>query len=372
MKIEPFGVEEWMNAWETRCKFNLAETCVASLTVDELMAFAGRSSTSLTDLGAMKLTYGAIKGSDKLRAAIAGLYSDFSAKDVLVTHGAIGANALVYQSLVEHGDHVVSVVPTYQQHVSIPQSLGAVVTQVPLMKHANFALDLDVLASAMKPVTKLITLTNPNNPTGALLGNDQMQRLVEIAKNFGAYVLCDEVYRGTDRAGNGTSPSIVDLYDRGISVGSMSKSFSLAGLRLGWMAAPTDVIEKALIHRDYSVISVGMIDDYLATLALGAKAKILKRSRSICRDNMAILDGWLEQEAKISWVRPASGTTALLYYDFDMKSEELCLDLLDKTGVMFTPGSALGMEGAIRIGYGCATDVLRDGLSAFSQYLAKK
>ena len=132
MHIEPFGVEIWMNEFETKCELNLAETCVESLTIAELLKIAGRNHTDLNELLAMKMTYGAIEGSDRLRQAIAALYTSQEIENVVVTHGTIGANSLVHQTLVSRNDQVISVVPTYQQHYSIPASIGADVSHLRL------------------------------------------------------------------------------------------------------------------------------------------------------------------------------------------------------------------------------------------------
>ncbi|EEE36563.1 aminotransferase, class I and II [Rhodobacteraceae bacterium KLH11] len=151
----------------------------------------------------------------------------------------------------------------------------------------------------------------------------------------------------------------------------MSKAFSLAGLRLGWIAADPEVIEAVSIHRDYDTISVGMIDDHFAALALEHHDKVLARSHAITRSNLALLDDWVATEPRISWVKPRGGTTALLHYDLNMPSHAFCVKLLQETGVMFTPGSALGLEGCVRIGYANTPSVLRDGLAKVSEFLAK-
>lgn len=371
MRIREFGVETWMNRWETRCRFNLAETCVESLTVGHLLQLAGVDDAAFTEeVRALKLTYGAIEGSDRLRDAIAGLYETVGREDVLVTHGAIGANHLVYEALVEPGDRVISIVPTYQQHVSIPESLGAELVTLPLREADGWRADLDELGRLAAGGAKVIALANPNNPTGALLDADDLRRIASIADAAGAWVLCDEVYRGIDQAGTGTTASIADLYPRGISVGSMSKAFSLAGLRLGWIAAPPEVLRAVTIHRDYNTISVGMVDDLLAAIALEHRDAILERSRGIVRGNLAVLDGWVAAEPSISYVRPRGGTTALLRYALDLPSEALCVRLLEECGVMFTPGSALDAEGYLRIGYANHPDVLAAGLAETSAVLA--
>jgi aspartate/methionine/tyrosine aminotransferase len=163
---------------------------------------------------------------------------------------------------------------------------------------------------------------------------------------------------------------MVDRYDRTIGVGSMSKAFSLAGLRLGWITAPAEVREAASRHRDYSVISVGMVDDLLAAIALEAHEALLARNRGIVRGNLAVLDAWVEAEPRISYVRPMSGTTALLRLDVPMPTEAFCTALLEAEGVLFTPGSAMDMEGYLRIGYANSPQVLRDGLARTSAFLA--
>ena len=370
MRIADFGVEIWMNRWEARCRYNLAETCVDSVTVAELLALAGLDPAGLAaELSPMRLDYGAIEGSGRLRAAIAALYGTVTPDRVLVAHGAIGANHLVYEALVEPGDVVVSVVPTYQQHVAVPESLGAEVRQVRLREAEGWRLDLDELADAARGA-KLISITNPNNPTGALLDPDALARVAAIAGGQGAWILADEVYRGLDQDDPGTSESFADLYPRTIAVGSMSKAFSLAGLRLGWIVAPPEVLAAISRHRDYSVISVGMVDDLLAALALEHAGGMLRRNRAIVRANLATLDGWVAEEPRISYVKPAAGTTALLRFDAPMSSEQFCTRLVEAEGVLLVPGSAFEVEGSVRIGYANDPAVLTAGLERTSAFLS--
>lgn len=369
MHIAPFGVEIWMNEFENACEFNLAETCVESITMAELLTLCGRGETSLSEVLPFKMTYGAIKGSDRLRDAIAALYEQQGRENVLVTHGAIGANSLVHQALISQGDKVISVVPTYQQHYSIPASIGADVHLLHLRPENNFLPDLEELRSMATPGTRLIAINNPNNPTGSLMDRAMLESIADIARNIDAWVLCDEVYRGTDQQGSGMTASMADVYEKGISTAGMSKAFSLAGLRLGWLAAPAEVIELVMIHRDYNTISVGMLDDHYAAMALEHSDAILGRSRKITRDNLEILGDWVDGEPLISWVRPQSGTTALLKYALDIPSRDFCIRLLDETGVMLLPGSVLDMEGWLRIGYANNTEVLKSGLRRLSGFV---
>ena len=369
MYIEPFKVEIWMNEWETRCTYNLAETCVASISVEELLALSGGSADDLSGLLSMKLTYGDIEGSPRLRTAIANLYTNQCAENITVTHGTIAANMLVHKAIVEPDDHVLSIVPTYQQHYSIPKSIQADVTTLALREEDGFLPNLEALKASVKPNTKLIAFTNPNNPTGALIERPMLEDMADIADSVGAYLLCDEVYRGTAQVGDGMSPSIVDLYSKGISTAGMSKVFSLAGLRVGWVIAPQEVREQVLIHRDYDTISVGMINDHFAAIALEHADKVLARSHEITRGNLALLEAWIAKEPKVSWVKPRAGTTAMLKFNIPVTAREFCIDLVTKTGVMLTPGDAFDMEGYARIGFANNEQTLTEGLAALSEYL---
>ena len=369
MYIEPFKVEMWMNEWETRCTYNLAETCVASITIEELLALSGGSADDLSGLLSMKLTYGDIEGSPRLRTAIANLYTNQCAENITVTHGTIAANMLVHKAIVEPDDHVLSIVPTYQQHYSIPKSIQADVTTLALREEDGFLPNLKALKASVKPNTKLIAFTNPNNPTGALIERPMLEDMADIADSVGAYLLCDEVYRGTAQVGDGMSPSIVDLYSKGISTAGMSKVFSLAGLRVGWVIAPQEVREQVLIHRDYDTISVGMINDHFAAIALEHADKVLARSHEITRGNLALLEAWIAKEPKVSWVKPRAGTTAMLKLNIPVTAREFCIDLVTKTGVMLTPGDAFDMEGYARIGFANDKQTLTEGLAALSEYL---
>lgn len=370
MFIAEFDVETWLIANENRCRYNLAETCVHSLTLSEVMAMAGQTPADLAALWDRPMTYGAIPGTEALRAGIAGLFQTPTAEDVLVTHGAIGANALVWSALVEPGDHVVSIVPTYQQHTAMPEALGASLTRVTLRASDNWLPDLDVLRKAMTPGTRVLALTNPNNPTGSRIPDEMLVEIARIAEAAGAWILVDEVYRGTDQDGPGSGASIFDISERGISTGSMSKAFSLAGLRVGWVVACPEVLRAVSRQRDYTTISIGQVDMHFAEMALAQSQRILARSREITRGNLTMLDNWIQAEPRLSWIRPQAGTTALVGYEMDLPSTEFCRRILDETGVLFTPGSALEIEGHIRIGFANRPESVAAGLPKVSAWMA--
>lgn len=373
MKIKPFAVEEWMNAWEVGARYNIAETCVDSISMNELFELTGEDRAQFLDsLCRRRLTYGDIEGLPEFREGICGLYRTLSPENIVPTHGAAGANHHVFYSLISPGDRVVSIMPTYQQLYSIPESFGADVRILRLNKENAYLPDLDELRSLVTPGTKMICINNPNNPTGALMSEELINGIVDIARSVGAWILCDEVYRHLSQE-DGWSPSIADLYEKGISVSSMSKVFSLAGLRLGWIATrDTEVIRACMSHRDYDLISCGIFDEMLAAVALRHSDKLLERSKKIVRENLAILDEWVNSEPHVSYVKPKAGTTALVYYDLDIPSYTFCEEMYHKTGAFVTPGDCFEMPYSMRIGYAYGKQALIDGLRAISEYIAMK
>lgn len=370
MKIDAFKVEQWMDLYETKAKYNLAETCIDSLTVKELLEIGGLDADDfLLGLKDIRLTYGHIHGSPEFTQGVAGFYENILPEEVIPTHGAIGANNMVIHTLIEPTDNMVSVMPTYQQHYSIPQSIGAEVRLLQLHLANDFLPDIEQLKALVDEKTKMITVNNPNNPTGSFIPKETMKQVIEVAQSVGAYVLCDEVYRGVSADGS-YMYSVVDLYDKAISVGSLSKSFSLAGLRMGWIATKDKAVLKLCRERrDFDTISCAVLDDLLAGIALNNKEKIFERNRKIVLQNRKILDDFVTANPHLEYKRPVAGTTALVYYDLDMPSYELCVKLMEEKGVMFTPGSCFEMGNSIRIGYAFDAELLKEGLQLFAQFL---
>ena len=367
MKIAPFRVEEWMNEYEMDAEYNIAETCVESLTVEELLNFSDDPAARLEEIKKMQLTYGDIKGSAAFKKGVSSLYESVKPENILPSHGAIGANFLLLYSLVESEDEVVSVFPTYQQLYSIPESFGAEVKKLDLRYEDGFLPDLEKLKSLVSEKTKLIAINNPNNPSGVVMKREILEKIVEIARNADAYLLADEVYRGFDLEEK--IPSVADLYEKGISVGSMSKVFSLAGLRMGWIAGPKEVIELCQLHRDYTTISNGMISDYLSTIALENKDKIIERNLTKVKKQLAILDRWVQNEELVEYVKPNGGTTAFLKYRLDLDSETFAKKLFKEKGVLVVPGIAFGRENFLRIGFAGNEKELKAGLALLKEFL---
>jgi aspartate/methionine/tyrosine aminotransferase len=368
--IEPFFVEQWMNAHETAATWNIAETCVHSLTFEGLLELSGDADGVLRRLRETWLGYGDIIGSPRLRAAIAALYGErIGPGNVLTANGAIGANFLALYALVEPGSRVVSVQPTYQQLYAVPASLGAEVHTVRLREADGYLPDVEAIRSACDARTRLIILNNPNNPTGALVDAPLLREIVEVARENDAWLFCDEVYRRLEHEPGTTAPSVADLYEKGVSSGSMSKAYSLAGLRTGWVVGPEEVVGRCLDVRDYTTISAGVLDDALAAVALERIDAVLERSLGIVRENVALVDAWVASEPRLRYVRPRAGTTALIRYEYDAESVAFCQGLFDRHGAFVVPGAAFGEEHAFRLGYACARETLEGGLAGVSAYL---
>lgn len=369
MRIDTFKLEDWMNRFCPTAKYDLTTTCISPLSIRELITMCGiKSQLEIFDT---KLSYGEIHGSPRLKIAIQSLYETQNLSNITVTHGAIGANQLVFESILEKGDDVLVVVPTYQQHYSIPKALGANVNLLFLKEENNWLPNLKELESKLTRRTKLICLNNPNNPTGSVIPNEMLERIVEIAKNNNSWILSDEVYRGLNHTGNPYSKSVADIYEKGISVGSMSKTYSLPGLRVGWICAREDLIAEVNKHREYNTISVSILDDYFSAIALENRNIIAKRNFEIINQGLNILNEWSNEEIFIKIIPPQGGTTVLARYKKDISSKILCRELHSKTGVAILPGETMEMEGFVRIGFCTEPNTLKTGLKEFSKIIRK-
>lgn len=367
MRIDTFKIEEWMNRYCPEAKYDLTTTCIEPLTIRELMTLSGISRP--LEIFDIQLTYGDIHGSLRLKTEIKNLYEHQEIRNITVTHGAIGANQLVFESLLDKGDDVIVIVPAYQQHYSIPKFLGANVKFVFLREENNWQINFNELEKAITYRTKLICLTNPNNPTGSVISDENLARVAEIAQRHNIWILSDEVYRGLNLVGNPYSKSMADIYERGISTGSMSKTYSLPGLRVGWIAAREDLINEINKHREYNTISISIVDDYYSSIALENKDKIAVRNFAIMRNGLKILNDWLNGEVYVKANLPQGGTTALLRYKKEIPSRILCRNLQEKTGVALLPGETMEMENTVRLGFCTNPEVLQTGLKEFSKFL---
>ena len=370
MRIDTFKIEEWMNTFCPSAKYDLTSTCIQPMSIRELIQTCRLSdSIGIFD---KKLDYGEIQGSIRLKEAVKSLYEAQNLENITITHGAISANQLIYESLLEKGDEVLCFLPIYQQHYSIPKLLGANVKFLYLREENNWLPNLRELENLLTRKTKIIVINNPNNPTGSVIPDEMLIRIAEIAKNNNSWVLSDEVYRGLNLIGNPYSKSMCDIYEKGISVGSMSKTYSLPGLRVGWVCAREDLIKEINKHREYNTISISALDDYFSALALENKEKIADRNFQIMKNGLNILTDWLNNDVYMKANIPQGGTVALIRYKKDFSSKVLCRNLQSETGVAILPGETMDMEGFVRIGFCVNSEDLKIGLKSFSKIIRTK
>lgn len=364
MLIEDFKLEKWINSREDRTKVDLSTTCPRALTLNELTQITKEDFSSMSGIS---LNYGQLHGTKRLRQVISNLYENVNFDNVTVTLGGIGANYLVLRTLLNKGDKVVCVCPCYQQMYTLPKTFGANVDLFFLNEDWTF--DIDHFNAVISDDTKLICVTNPNNPTGM---NFDLAGVIEVAKRVGAFLFVDEVYRGLNHCGNVYSKSAIDLYDKAIVTGSMSKTYSLAGIRLGWIVANSNIIEQINSNREYNTISISALDDYVATIALENHEKIVERNLKIILENKKILSTFIKANNHFSWVEPNAGTISCINFDYDLTSEEFCAKLFDDTGVLTIPASCFDMQQKFfRIGYAMDSQLLQNGLDLISYWIRK-
>jgi aspartate/methionine/tyrosine aminotransferase len=372
MQIEPFALERWMTTWETVVDYDLAESGIQPMSVNELAALTG-AEDQISQLLDQPLLYSEACGTIELRSLIADLYENTTPENVLVTTGAIEANFLLFNTQLVQGDELVVVDPCYQQLISVPKALGCEVKRWSLRPENDFRYDLDELQQLVSPRTRMIVINSPHNPSGSILTQEEMDQVYGIAKSVGAWVLSDEAYRwltlpdqpacAAPARNNGSS---------GLSVGTLSKPFGLPGLRLGWLVAPEEVVGQCWSFRDYVSLSPGYLNDRLAQIVLSHKDKLLARTYSIAGGNLAQVEQWIqEREGLIDWVRPRGGLLGLLHYRMDIPSAELADELAREASVMLAPGSAFGHEHHLRIGFGANPERFKEGLDVAARYIER-
>jgi hypothetical protein len=350
VKLPPFLLERWQSEWENRVSFNLSESGVLPMSLAELL-----DSEEGEALSRVRLGYVQTNGTLPLRAAIAADYPGATPDNVLVTTGTSEANYVALWRLLEPGSEVVPVLPNYMQLPGLVEGFGAGLSPVWLRNGGSaWRLDADELASRVTARTRLICVCNPNNPTGAVLSEEEMQAVVEVAERHGCWVLSDEVYRDAVREGP-RAGTFWGRHDRVLVTSGLSKAYGMPGLRIGWVVGPAPLIAELWERRDYTTISPAALSDAVATAALQPvrRQRILARTRTLLRDNYVVLDEWLARRAAtLSMVPPQAGAIALVRQRLPLTSAALAERLLREHSVLVVPGEQFGMEGFLRLGFG--------------------
>ena len=357
MKLPDFKVEQWMNDYEHKAVYNMTDTCVKALSFKELC------NLEKINLDNIVLDYGEITGNIEFKKEILKLYTTGTISNITLAQGCLQANELVMHTLLETNEEVIVCVPGYQQFIDVPKSLGCKVHEIKLEERDNWKPNIHLFKKCINEHTKMIILNNPNNPTGTEYSKNFLNELVELCNFYHIYILCDEVYRGLNN-----EVSISDIYEYGISTSSLSKIYSLAGLRIGWIKANTEVIHNINVRRDYSIISTGPLVDYLGYIALKHKDILQKRSKDIVSKNKEIVQEWLKDNPHFSVVIPSGGTVSFLKYDFDIDSITFAKDLLEE-GIFFVPGSCFDLEYHFRLGLAQDSKMIQEGLNKLSKYV---
>lgn len=352
MKLPPFELERWLDKYEPDADLMLAESGIRSLPADRFELDVG-------ELGYVIPT----DGSPELRTDIAERY-DRDTEEVVLTCGTQEANYLTFMTLLNEGDHSVVVSPTYQSLVSLPAAIGEVSevrTEPP-----GWELHIDAVARAICQETRLVVLANPSNPTGKYLGSETMQALYDLVEENDAYLLVDEVYRML--ADDPYAPA-ASLGPRAISTAGVSKSYGLAGTRLGWIVATPKLAETVREWKDYTTISPPILGQHIAQQALGAQeSDILEANRTHAESNRERVVEFVERY-DLEWFEPTGVNGFLTIPDEFSNGKEFCRSLFDAESVVLAPGDVFGHPNRFRLGFGLPTDELEEGLERVSRHI---
>ena len=363
--FQPFAMERWQSTYENRVAYNLSESGVHPLSLRELLELSGSGDIADTLLG-----YGQSNGSDELRALIAALYPHCSDECVVAANGSAEANFIAIWELVQPGDEIAIVVPTYMQTYGLAQNFGVQVREIWLHEAAGWQPDPAEVAAAINERTRVVVVTNPNNPTGAILRPAGRKAIIEAARRVGAWILADEVYSGAELNGIET-PSFFGEYERVVATGSLSKAYGLPGLRIGWAVAPPEMAARLWARKDYLTISPGELTDSMARRALdpAVRSRILERTRRILHAGLAITEAWLRTSEIFTYTPPEAGAICYARYALSVNSRVLAERLRADHSVLIVPGDHFAMDGYVRIGYGLEDAALKRALAGFSSCL---
>ena len=368
-KFQPFVMERMMSKFEKEVDYNLSESGVHPLTLKELLQ---DDPDGVAKLLAIEMDYAHANGIPELRKNIAALYPGAGPENVLVTVGAIEANYDVLWSVLSAGDEVVVMLPNYMQIWGLAKNLNLNLKTFGLDEKNGWAPDLDGLKKAVTGKTKLIAICNPNNPTGYILKNEEMEAIIETARRVGAWILADEVYAGAERSADEQTPSFYGKYEKVLAVGSLSKAYGLPGLRIGWVIGPADVVDEIWARHEYLTLSATMLSNHLAAYALSPRVRprLIQRARGYIRRGFPILEQWMSEHREIlSTIPPQAAAIAFVRYRLDIPSTRFAERLREEKKVLIVPGDHFGLDHFVRISFGLPHDYLTPALGRIHDLL---
>jgi len=368
MKFPSFDLERIQSIYENSVEINLTESGIEPLSLKELM-----NPKELEELLNLPLGYGYTQGTPLLRQRISNLYEGADENNVLVTSGSSEAIFLSTVLTVSKGDRVVMMTPNYLSFNGVAEALGADIDYVPLLKKDKWEWDLDCLDEVVSNKTKVISICNPNNPTGSVLNLEQMLKIVEIAGRVGAYLLVDEVYIGAE-LGSKPTKSFLGRYEKTIITSGLSKSYAHPGLRIGWIVSDKRFVEEAWGVKDYTTIASSSLSQHIATKVLEPEtiSKLRSRTKVLLNKNLETFSKWvLPYSNYLSFLKPEAGGFVFVEYDMDINSTDLVHDLRKNEGVFIVPGDSFGMDRYFRIGLGHESIGFSKGLDLLSKGLTR-
>jgi aspartate/methionine/tyrosine aminotransferase len=352
MKLNEFKLERFFAKHEFSAPYLLCSSDCESFTVKELLDLEKNSETQLKKLW---LGYTESQGNPVLRKEISKLYKTASPENVLVFSGAEEGIFIFMNTILNKGDHVIAQYPGYQSLYEVANSIGCEITAWKMDEGKGWELDLDFLRKNIRKNTKAIIINCPNNPTGYLMPKEKYEAIIKIAKEKGIWVFSDEVYKFSEYNEKERLPSACDLYDRGVSLGVMSKTLGLPGLRIGWICAKDSQLLKSMASfKDFTTICNSAPGEFLSILALKHKEFIIKRNLGIIKKNLELLDKFFKKHSSLfSWVKPKAGSIAFPRIKFNKNVEDFCIDLVNKKGVLLLPSTKYGFDDKhFRLGFG--------------------
>jgi len=353
MTIQPFKLERYFAKYEFHAQYLLSPSDCESLLLEELLQMANPESLAMWN--SLSLGYTESPGHPKLRAEAAQLYKVIRPDNILIA-APEEAIFIAMQTMLEAGDHLIAVSPAYQSLYEIAQSMGCHVTPWKLEPSAGgWRLDINRLAEAITPKTRMVVLNFPHNPTGYLLSRSEFEAVIGLARQFNLYVFSDEMYRLLEYDPVFRLPAVCDAYEKGISLSGLSKSFALPGLRMGWLATQErGLIDRWLAFKDYTTICSSAPSEILGIIALQSTEQILGRNLSIIRGNLEKAQAFFaETQDRFQWLPPMAGSVAFPRWIGNGSVEDFCQGVLDQQNVMIVPGNIFDYRGNhFRIGLG--------------------
>jgi len=350
-RIDLFEMERMQSLHWHEVEYDLSESGVLPLQVDELLG-DDVATQALLDT---RLGYPLSEGSHASRDHVARWYPGADSTNVSLTNGGSEANFLTLWTLLEPGDRLAFMVPNYLQGVGLGRHFGEATDTFTLVPHGDtWALDVDSLARAVTPRTKVVMVCNPNNPTGHVLTSSEMDAVVAAAERVGAWIVADEIYRGAELDTDEDTPTFWGRSQRVVVTSGLSKAFAMPGLRIGWVVAPTELIREVWVRHDYTTLTPGMLGDWFCALAMEPvrRAGILARTRSIVRTNLPRIEDWIAAQPSLRSIRPDAGAIAYVEYDLDVRSADLIERIRTEQSVLLVPGEMFGLGDGFRVGFG--------------------